>query len=94
MPLTVRAKGVSLSTATNWAFNFLVGEITPYLQQVITWRLYIMHGLFCCCSFVLGNTSYFNSDFVLISNNFHSILLYVKFEDMILLSANPPSSLS
>ena len=23
MPLTVRAKGVSISTATNWAFNFL-----------------------------------------------------------------------
>jgi len=53
MPLTVRAKGVSLSTATNWAFNFLVGEITPYLQDVITWRLYLMHGLFCSFSFIL-----------------------------------------
>ncbi|KAI3596586.1 mfs monosaccharide [Moniliophthora roreri] len=53
MPLTVRAKGVSLSTATNWAFNTLVGEITPYLQEVITWRLYFMHGFFCACSFVL-----------------------------------------
>ncbi|KAJ3771280.1 hypothetical protein EV361DRAFT_887287 [Lentinula raphanica] len=53
MPLTVRAKGVSLSTATNWAFNFLVGEITPYLQEVITWKLYIMHAFFCCCSFIL-----------------------------------------
>ncbi|KAE9403242.1 general substrate transporter [Gymnopus androsaceus JB14] len=53
MPLTVRAKGVSLSTATNWAFNFLVGEMTPYLQEVITWRLYIMHAFFCCCSFIL-----------------------------------------
>ncbi|KAJ3896911.1 hypothetical protein GG344DRAFT_35675 [Lentinula edodes] len=50
MPLTVRAKGVSLSTATNWAFNFLVGEITPYLQEVITWKLYIMHAFFCCCT--------------------------------------------
>lgn len=54
MPLTVRAKGVSLSTATNWAFNFLVGETTPYLQEVIRWRLYPMHGFFCACSFVLG----------------------------------------
>ncbi|KAI9445090.1 general substrate transporter [Lactarius indigo] len=53
LPLTVRAKGVSLSTATNWAFNFLVGEITPYLQEVITWRLYPMHGFFCVCSFIL-----------------------------------------
>ncbi|KAL0569122.1 hypothetical protein V5O48_012850 [Marasmius crinis-equi] len=54
MPLTVRAKGVSMSTATNWAFNTLVGEVTPYLQEVITWRLYFMHGFFCLCSFVLG----------------------------------------
>jgi hypothetical protein len=53
MPLSVRAKGVSLSTATNWAFNFIVGEMTPYLQEVITWRLYVMHGFFCACSFVL-----------------------------------------
>ncbi|THU85990.1 general substrate transporter [Dendrothele bispora CBS 962.96] len=53
MPLTVRAKGVSLSTATNWLFNTLVGEVTPYLQEVIQWRLYIMHGFFCLCSFVL-----------------------------------------
>ncbi|KIY51546.1 general substrate transporter [Fistulina hepatica ATCC 64428] len=53
LPLNVRAKGVSLSTATNWAFNFIVGEGTPYLQDVIQWRLYIMHGFFCACSFVL-----------------------------------------
>jgi sugar porter (SP) family MFS transporter len=53
MPLTMRAKGVSLSTATNWAFNFLVGETTPYMQELIAWRLYPMHGFFCACSFVL-----------------------------------------
>ncbi|CAL1695290.1 unnamed protein product [Somion occarium] len=53
MPLAVRAKGVSLSTATNWAFNFLVGEMTPVLQEVIEWRLYPMHGFFCACSFVV-----------------------------------------
>ncbi|TCD69944.1 hypothetical protein EIP91_005533 [Steccherinum ochraceum] len=53
MPLTVRAKGVSISTATNWAFNFLVGEMTPILQEVIQWRLYPMHGFFCACSFVV-----------------------------------------
>jgi len=54
MPLTFRAKGVSMSTATNWAFNFLVGEMTPILQEVIEWRLYPMHGFFCACSFILG----------------------------------------
>ena len=58
LPLSVRAKGVSLSTATNWAFNFLVGEVTPYLQEVITWRLYPMHGFFCVCSFILGKSQF------------------------------------
>ncbi|TIA75092.1 hypothetical protein E3P91_00667 [Wallemia ichthyophaga] len=53
MPLSFRAKGVSLSTASNWAANFLVGELTPILQDVIQWRLYPMHALFCACSFVL-----------------------------------------
>ena len=53
MPLTVRAKGVSLSTATNWFFNFIVGMVTPYLQEVIQWRLYPMHGFFCVCSFIV-----------------------------------------
>jgi len=31
--------------------NFLVGEMTPILQDVIEWRLYPMHGFFCACSF-------------------------------------------
>ncbi|KAL5495180.1 hypothetical protein ACEPAI_642 [Sanghuangporus weigelae] len=53
MPLAVRAKGVSLSTATNWAFNFLVGESTPVLQAAIRWRLYPLLGFFCTCSFIL-----------------------------------------
>ncbi|KAG6901503.1 hypothetical protein C0995_011053 [Termitomyces sp. Mi166 len=53
MPLTVRAKGVSLSTCTNWAFNYVVGAATPWLQDVIHWRLYFMHAFFCMCSFML-----------------------------------------
>ena len=54
LPLSIRAKGASLSTAANWAFNFLVGEVTPVLQQVIKWRLYLVHAFFCACSFVVG----------------------------------------
>ncbi|EGC48722.1 MFS monosaccharide transporter [Histoplasma capsulatum var. duboisii H88] len=34
LPLSIRAKGASLSTASNWAFNWLVGEITPVLQEI------------------------------------------------------------
>ncbi|KAJ2919242.1 hypothetical protein MD484_g1123, partial [Candolleomyces efflorescens] len=53
MPLSVRAKGVSISTATNWAFNYLVGQVTPYLQEHIQWRLYPLHAFFCVSSFIL-----------------------------------------
>ncbi|TEA22733.1 MFS glucose transporter mfs1 [Colletotrichum sidae] len=53
LPLSVRSKGASLSTATNWAFNWLVGEMTPILQEWIEWRLYLVHAFFCATSFVV-----------------------------------------
>ncbi|KAF1970177.1 high affinity glucose transporter [Bimuria novae-zelandiae CBS 107.79] len=53
LPLSIRAKGASLSTATNWAFNWLVGEMTPILQEHIHWRLYLIHAFFCAVSFVI-----------------------------------------
>ncbi|KAK8850652.1 hypothetical protein IAR55_004571 [Kwoniella newhampshirensis] len=53
MPLAFRAKGVSLSTATNWLSNWWVGVTTPIFQELIGWRLYPMHAFFCCLSFVL-----------------------------------------
>ncbi|KAL9117943.1 MAG: hypothetical protein Q9187_005514, partial [Circinaria calcarea] len=53
LPLSIRAKGTSLSTASNWAFNWLVGELTPILQEWIKWRLYLVHAFFCAVSFVL-----------------------------------------
>lgn len=53
LPLTIRSKGASLSTATNWAFNWLVGEMTPILQEWIKWRLYLVHAFFCATSFVI-----------------------------------------
>ncbi|KAF2786002.1 general substrate transporter [Melanomma pulvis-pyrius CBS 109.77] len=30
-PLPIRAKGVALSTASNWLWNFVIGQITPYM---------------------------------------------------------------
>ncbi|KAF1961384.1 hypothetical protein CC80DRAFT_589762 [Byssothecium circinans] len=53
LPLSIRAKGASLSTATNWAFNWLVGELTPILQEHIQWRLYLIHAFFCAVSFIV-----------------------------------------
>lgn len=53
MPLTFRVKGVSISTCTNWAFNWIVGQATPVLQEAIGWRLYTMHACFCICSFIV-----------------------------------------
>lgn len=53
LPLSIRAKGASLSTASNWAFNWLIGEMTPILQEVIEWRLYLLHAFFCAVSFVV-----------------------------------------
>lgn len=52
LPLQVRAKGVSLSTLTNWVFNYLVGQMTPILLDKIGYRLYLIHGCFCLCSAV------------------------------------------
>lgn len=59
LPLKIRSKGASLSTATNWAFNFLVGEMTPLLQEWIGWRLYLIHAFFCAASFVIGKFALF-----------------------------------
>ncbi|KAL9106344.1 MAG: hypothetical protein Q9227_008613 [Pyrenula ochraceoflavens] len=53
LPLSIRAKGASLSTAANWAFNWLVGELTPVLQEWIKWRLYLLHAFWCAVSFVV-----------------------------------------
>jgi len=30
-PLPIRAKGVALSTASNWFWNFVIGFVTPYM---------------------------------------------------------------
>lgn len=56
LPLDIRSKGASLSTATNWAFNWVVGEATPVLQEWITWRLYLLHAFWCATSFVVGKS--------------------------------------
>ena len=53
MPLAFRAKGASLAAATNWVWNWIVGQLTPVLQERIGWRLYMLHAGFCVASFAV-----------------------------------------
>ncbi|KAF2207095.1 hypothetical protein CERZMDRAFT_51861 [Cercospora zeae-maydis SCOH1-5] len=46
-PLKYRAKGVGLSAATNWAFNFALAYFLPPAFRNITWKTYIIFGIFC-----------------------------------------------
>ncbi|KAI9687689.1 MAG: hypothetical protein M1820_010377 [Bogoriella megaspora] len=44
--LSMRATGAALGTATNWAFNFMVVEITPIGIQTLQWKFYIIWTVF------------------------------------------------
>ncbi|KAI8866858.1 general substrate transporter [Ramicandelaber brevisporus] len=41
-PLHIRSKATSLTTASNWLFNFAIGQIAPILMESITWKLYMI----------------------------------------------------
>ncbi|KAG0295557.1 hypothetical protein BGZ96_011507 [Linnemannia gamsii] len=46
-PLRIRSKAVSLSTASNWAFNFALAYAVPPLLESIQYRTYFIFGGFC-----------------------------------------------
>lgn len=52
-PLSARSAMASSSTATNWLCNWLVGIMTPILQEKISWRLYLIHATSCFISFAV-----------------------------------------
>lgn len=43
-----RSKGVSIATMTSFAFNTLIGQVTPIALTKIGWKFYI---IFCVCNF-------------------------------------------
>lgn len=51
-PSSLRAKGVALSTMSNWLSNFIIGLITPPLVQNTNWGAYCFFAVFCLLSLV------------------------------------------
>lgn len=51
-PSTLRAKGVALSTCSNWLNNFIIGLITPPLVQNTGYGAYTFFAVFCLLSLV------------------------------------------
>lgn len=51
-PSSLRAKGVALSTCSNWLNNFIIGLITPPLVENTGYGAYVFFAVFCLASFV------------------------------------------
>ncbi|CAG5148021.1 uncharacterized protein ALTATR162_LOCUS2135 [Alternaria atra] len=51
-PSSLRAKGVALSTCSNWFNNFVIGLITPPLVQNTGFGAYTFFAVFCLLAFV------------------------------------------
>jgi len=45
-PMRIRAKATSLTTASNWLFNFIVAEAVPILMASVNWGLYLIFAGF------------------------------------------------
>ncbi|KAK4183133.1 general substrate transporter [Podospora australis] len=55
-PLPMRAKGVALSTASNWLWNCIIAVITPYMvdgdKGNLGPKVFYIWGTLCCCCFI------------------------------------------
>jgi len=51
-PLRWRAKGMGVSAATNWVFNFALAYFVPPAFENIQWKTYIIFGVFCFCALI------------------------------------------
>ncbi|ORY70303.1 quinate permease [Pseudomassariella vexata] len=45
-PTRLREAGVAVGTATQWLFNFVFSQITPYAIRNIGWRTFLMFSIF------------------------------------------------
>ncbi|KAH9220755.1 general substrate transporter [Leptodontidium sp. 2 PMI_412] len=50
-PSSLRAKGVAISTCSNWLNNFIIGLVTPPLVQNTGFGAYVFFAVFCLGSF-------------------------------------------
>jgi sugar porter (SP) family MFS transporter len=55
-PLRIRSKATSVTTAANWLFNFVVGEIVPIMLARITFGTFIFFG---GCCFIMAIIVFF-----------------------------------
>ncbi|RSL59933.1 hypothetical protein CEP54_007056 [Fusarium duplospermum] len=51
-PSSLRAKGVAISTCSNWTNNFVIGLITPPLVRETGFGAYVFFAVFCLLSFI------------------------------------------
>ncbi|KAL2217276.1 general substrate transporter [Thermoascus aurantiacus ATCC 26904] len=55
-PLPIRARGVALSTASNWLWNCIIAIITPYMvgadEGNLGPKVFFIWGSLCACAFV------------------------------------------
>lgn len=51
-PSGIRAKAVSLTTASNWAWNTAIGFAVPPLLWSINWKMYMIFGTFNALAFI------------------------------------------
>lgn len=49
LPLRLRQRGSSVSTACNWIFNYMVVQITPIALNSIGYKTYIIFGVLNAC---------------------------------------------
>ncbi|KAH8678230.1 general substrate transporter [Xylariales sp. PMI_506] len=51
-PLPIRARGVALSTASNWLWNLIIAIITPYMAGALVSSVFFVWFGLCTCAFV------------------------------------------